>query len=377
MLRASKNSWRGTTCIIESVQIVVVTTWFPTNRHLGAGSFIKRDVEALSREHDVSVIHLVPPELDDGVRHAPQGGYDVRAIPIDVRTPAGLIAASRHMRTLVTGADLVHTMAAPALLAFLLRGPQMPWVHTEHWSGVTNLTRTPKARMALPLSRRAFNRPDHVVAVSEYLATGVRALRRRPVSVIGNIVDAPRASTHGPMLFRDQPGLKVLGVGTANEHKGWRIAVEAVERLNTSGVDAQLLWLGSGPDSGQLRDEARRGRVIAPGQVSAEVVRASMSNADVLVLPTRSETFSLATVEALSEGLPVVATGVGGHGELLSSDSGLLVERSPDAVAGALIAASRLDRSAVRRRGDVLTAQYSQQEFLRRYGEIYREVTER
>ncbi|MEJ1091096.1 glycosyltransferase [Microbacterium istanbulense] len=356
------------------MQIVVVTTWFPTNRHPGAGSFIQRDIEALSAVHDVKVVHLVPPELDDGIRASARDGYDVVSPAIDVRTPAGLITATRRMPELTSGADVVHTMAAPALLPFLLRRPTAPWVHTEHWSGVAKLRQSAKARLALPLSRRAFGRPDELVAVSEYLAEAVRPLRRGPVEVIGNIIEPVHAVEAGTW-FTETPALKVLGIGTVNEHKGWRIAVDAVTSIRAAGTAAELLWLGSGPDSEALAQRAAAGDVVAPGQVSAADVRSALEHADVFVLPTRSETFSLATAEALAAGVPVVATGVGGHLDFLAPEAGVHTDRTAPAVASAIRKAATFDRERVRLHGQQLLTRYSAERFVDAYTKIYERVT--
>ncbi|MBO0979387.1 glycosyltransferase family 4 protein [Microbacterium sp. SD291] len=356
------------------MQIAVLTTWFPTTRNPGAGSFIARDVKALAEDHDVHVIHLVPPELDDGARSRRHGDVRVAAFPLDVRTPRGLLAATRQVPDLLGDAGIVHTMAAPALLPFLLRRPDRAWVHTEHWSGVRNLSASPKARLALPLSRRAFAGPDRVIAVSEFLADAVRRVRRGPVDVIGNIVDLPDADARaGETLFRGAK-VKVLGVGTVKEPKGWRLAVDAVQRLTDDGLDAELLWLGDGPEFAELAASADGRVIIAPGHVSATAVGAAMSEADVFVLPTRSETFSLATVEALMAGLPVVATGTGAHSGFIAPGTGFVVPREGEQIARGVLGALQLDRAGIASHGRALAERFGEGEFRRRYTQIYEEV---
>lgn len=355
----------------------MLATWFPTTRSPGAGSFIARDVAALSRDHDVHVIHLVPPELDDGVRRSTHSGVPVTSIPIDVRTPRGLLAATRRLPQLLQGADLVHTMAAPALLPFLLRRPGIPWVHTEHWSGVANLLSSRKARLVAPLTRRAYRGPDRVVAVSARLAEAVRALRPGRVDVVGNIIDLVEADTAVTApVFRPE-AFKILGVGTVNSHKGWRLAVDAVRELRDEGLDAQLVWLGHGPESAELDALADPVAVRAPGHVSASAVRAAMREADVFVLPTRSETFSLVTIESLSAGVPVVVTGEGAHTDFIVAEAGVVVERDAAAIAEGIRSARRCDRAQVREHGRKLAQRFSEEEFRVQYEQIYREVTSR
>lgn len=353
----------------------MLTTWFPTRSSPGAGSFIARDATALAQDHDVRVIHLVPPELDDGVRKSEHGGVPVTSIPVDVRTPRGLISATRHVPRLLHGADLVHTMAAPALLPFLIRRPAIPWVHTEHWSGVANLLGSRRARLASPLTRRAFGGPDRVVAVSGRLADALRALRTGPVDVVGNIIDEiDPASLDVDPVFRPE-AVKVLGVGTVNAHKGWRLAVGAVQALQDDGVDAQLVWFGHGPESAEL-DTLADGRTIrALGQVPAAQVRAAMAEADVFVLPTKSETFSLVTIEALASALPVVATGHGAHTDFLVDEAGLVVDRDVVSIAEGIRTARGKDPARVREHGRMLADRFSEKEFRVHYEQIYREAT--
>ena len=356
---------------LAGVQILVVTTWFPSALDPGAGSFIARDVRALAVDHDVRVLHLAPQELDDGQREFLLDGVTIRRVPLDVRKPGHAMSAAKIAHEAAGEVDLVHSMAAPALLPFLLRRPRAPWVHTEHWSGVRGLaTARGRSRLARPLARRAFGGPDRVVAVSEFLAAPLRTLRSKPVDVIGNIVDPVPRSTHSSTEPKSGR-LRLLGVGSVRPNKGWELAIAALESLLARGVDAELTWLGGGAGLDDLRGRASGLPVSAPGHVSADRVLEEMFCADLLVLPTVSETFSLVTVEALAAGLPVVATGVGAHVDFLTPGTGLIVERDPGAIAEAAIAIHPADRDHVRRRGEQLQEQFSEQSFRTAYAEIY------
>lgn len=361
------------------VRIAVLTTWFPTERSPGAGSFIARDVVALAHDHDVEVIHLVAPELDDGQRTVAREGVTVRRIPLDVRRPRQALVARREVARALAArpVDLIHTMAAPALLPFLIRRPVEPWVHTEHWSGVVNLAKGGRSMIARPLVRRGFAGPDVVVAVSDFLADSVRVLRKGPVQVIGNIVDAPEgpATMLRPVPVASPRELRLLGVGTVNEHKGWRLAVDALGTLARTGFDVRLTWLGDGPELEELRRVGTSLGVDAPGHQSVERVRAEMARADVFILPTRSETFSLATVEALAAGLPVVATGVGAHTGFLTPETGVVVSRDAEALAAGISSAAALDKDVVRARGRLLIDRFSEARSRDAYRAVYEKVT--
>jgi glycosyltransferase involved in cell wall biosynthesis len=95
-------------------------------------------------------------------------------------------------------------------------------------------------------------------------------------------------------------------------------------------------------------------RVVFTGPLSGRALAASYDAADLLVLPSRSESYGMVVVEALAHGLPVVATSVGGVPEAMGGAPvgalpGMLVPpQDPDALAGAL--RSWLDDPSLRER---------------------------
>lgn len=352
------------------MRVCVVASWFPSALNTGAGSFIARDARALAKDNDVAIVHLVSPGLDDGVREFEYEGIPVERVPVDVNTRTGKITSTGIFLRRLRGFDLVHTMAAPALIPFVLRRPSIPWVHTEHWTGLAGVSAGVGRSIDRLFYERAFRGPDAVVAVSDYLAAQVRSLRGSEVDVIGNIVDepapAPRAESAGP--------IRLLGASNVIARKGWHVALAALEELRARGVDAHLTWLGDGPELDQFRERAQGLPVALPGRVDHAGVMTAMAEADVFVLPTDIETFSLVTVEALAAGLPVVASGVGAHTGFIDGGFGVHVERNAASIADGIVRARQIDRSAVRSQGAQLVARFSETEFQHHYREVYERV---
>jgi D-inositol-3-phosphate glycosyltransferase len=142
----------------------------------------------------------------------------------------------------------------------------------------------------------------------------------------------------------------VLFVGRVQPHKGTSTAVEALTRLPKHLDQTRLHIVGgaSGADgaeeiarcSGIIRREAIDERVRWFDPVIHPVLADHYRSADVVVVPSRSESFGLVAAEAQACGTPVIATNTGGLPYVVNpSESGLLVDNhEPDSWAAAVTA---------------------------------------
>jgi glycosyltransferase involved in cell wall biosynthesis len=109
----------------------------------------------------------------------------------------------------------------------------------------------------------------------------------------------------------------VLAIGRLVPDKDFLTLIRAFARVKCE--DARLVILGEGSERGRLVAEARtlgvEERVEMPGFVRD--TGAQFDGARCFVVSSRSESFSLACVEALARGLPVAVTDCGGPGEIL------------------------------------------------------------
>lgn len=330
------------------MKVLVVTTWFPSVEAPQTGTFVADDVALLARAHDVVVLHLAHPTQVSTRRTDIVDGITVVRVPMSPSRPDHLLRIGPTIRRHLTDAELLHTMALSSLLPFGSIRVPVPWVHTEHWSGLIAPETVPAAmRATLPVTERMLIRPDIVVAVSTRLAARIAERRRGPVVVIPNHVQIPLEPT--PQRSRNA-AVRLIGVGGLVPHKGPLLAVDALAELRRRGIDASLTWLGDGPlRSGVLATAERAGvekHVHLPGSVSKAEVTTTLQQSDVFLLPTESETFGVAIAEALAAGIPVVVGARGAQSEFVAEPDGVLVaERTPEAYADAVERVQQLTRS--------------------------------
>lgn len=323
------------------MRITVITTWFPTDVAPSRGSFVVRDTLAIARHAEVRLIHLVPPADDDGSRRLVHEGIDVLRIPMDPQRPDQVLRAARALRTAVRGADAVHSMAFSSLLPLALRRPDVPWIHTEHWSALTTPATLPRpAQLGLPVLRHLLSLPDRVTAVCDFLAAPIREVRAaRPTAIVPCIVEPGEVV---PRRDRRDGALRMVSTGGLIDRKDPLLAVDVLARLVERGVDAHLEWLGDGPlREDTVRRAAERGvseRLVLAGSVPGDEVRAALARADLFFGPTKADNFFVSAAEAIVAGRPVVLGATGGQGEYVQPQVGTLVaEQDADAYADAVL----------------------------------------
>ncbi len=132
--------------------------------------------------------------------------------------------------------------------------------------------------------------------------------------------------------LKKNTGDSIVYVGNLNPHKGVKVLLEAIREL----PDYQVKIVGEGSTRKMLEKEAAGQDVQFFGRVPPERVRElTMKHAKLLVLPTLySEGFPNALLEAMSLGIPVIATDVaGGVRELLEEGRAGILVPPGDAVA--------------------------------------------
>jgi L-malate glycosyltransferase len=231
--------------------------------------------------------------------------------------------------------DLVHVHyavpnAVSAVLARSILAPRpLPVVTTLHGTDITLVGNDPSF---IETTRWGIEQSDAVTAVSEALRRSTVEIFGigRPIEVVPNFIEPPRyervADSPGARRWA-RPGERVL-VHISNFRPVKRVddVVEVFHRLRER-FPVRLLMVGDGPERARVEQRCRQhgscGEITWIG--SLPLVEEVLVGADLFLLPSESESFGLAALEALACKVPVIATRAGGLPEVIADgECGLL-----------------------------------------------------
>lgn len=168
---------------------------------------------------------------------------------------------------------------------------------------------------------RLYQRADHVVAISPFLAEMGRRRYGDKFSVLPLGVDS---SIYYPGTAKKRDRLTVLGAGRLYPNKRPEMFVE----LASAFPEVDFVWYGWGELLEPLRSQAKQmdlGNLTFPGPVAPEILAEAMRQAHLFVLPSYSEGVPKVTQEAAACGLPLVIFGYYEAPSVVDGENGRVV----------------------------------------------------
>jgi len=293
---------------------------------------IERGVEELGRElvrrgHEVTVycrtnyVRERPPVFD---------GMRLRYLPtIGTKHLDAITHTALSTATALHGFDVVHFHAmGPGLLTPVARtlGRGTAVVQTIHGLDGERAKWGKNARRVLKFGEWLSARvPNETIVVSQALADHYQQRYGRQTTVIGTGVTeiGRRSADTIAQSFGLAPESYVLFVGRLVPEKQPDVLIRAFRQVSD---DVRLVVAGGSSFTDDYVDELHRlagadERVVITGRVSDEVLAELYSNALAYVTPSALEGAPLALLEAISTGLPIVASDIAPHVEVLGSET--------------------------------------------------------
>lgn len=207
---------------------------------------------------------------------------------------------------------------------FAKRKSDIPVVGMEHWSylGYEQIDKK--------LIKRAYStycKLDLLLTVSTKLQKNILRQVGIESMVVHNMIGQMFADNL--IETRVEQGLfKIISVGSLLPVKGYDILIEAMNIISKDLQNWELIIIGEGPERASLQEAIEKyglqNNIKLIGRKNKDEIIKRLNESTMYVSSSRSENFSVSIIEALSAGLPVVATECGGIKECLNEKNGLL-----------------------------------------------------
>jgi glycosyltransferase involved in cell wall biosynthesis len=306
-------------------KIAIIADWYLPR--IGGLELHMRDLarELNARGHEAHVITATPGERElDGVKvHR----LDVPLMPgLDtIRSKKALVPLEKLLVREQYDIIHCHTALSPLAIggAYLAKRLGIPSVMTEH-----SVLRGAGLKL-LSTCHKLWgwaDWPDVLTAVSHYVAKDMRDVSgRKDVYVLPNGINPRDWRPHNPPRAGEKLRPRVTTVMRFTKRKNPREVIRVIPKILAALPEKQrplFTLIGDGPERARVeREVARLGVgdfVELTGFKPRHEIREILARSSLFILPTSKEALSIATLEARSCGLPVVAMNHGGVGDLIT-----------------------------------------------------------
>lgn len=298
----------------------------------GSGVVATELAKVLSKQgHKIHVLSYARPArletLDTNITYHE---VSINSYPLFDYPPYALALASQMVNLIeYENLDLLHVHyalphATSAYLAKQImceRGKTVPIVTTLHGTDITLVGKDPSYKHVVEFS---IDKSDGVTAVSEYLKreTFSNFDLKQDIKVIPNFIDLERFKKSNKSHFKKAicpDGEKVV-VHVSNFRKVKRVpeVITVFSKILEQGIGAKLILVGDGPDRQKAEQQCRDLGICEHTRFLGKLdeVEEVLSIADLFLIPSGSETFGLAALEAMSCSVPVISSNIGGLPEV-------------------------------------------------------------
>ena len=223
--------------------------------------------------------------------------------------------------------DVIHAhfYSIAAIASVLEKKFDVPFVVTEH-SSKLNKNILEISKIDIKLAKEAYQNADKVIAVSNALAKNLRNNFGVNAAVIHNIVDV---SNFQYVKREKRDNFTFVSVGNLIQIKGFDLLIEAFAEAFKDDKSVSLKIVGDGSERTNLQNIVNQcninDKITFLGEICREKLRDVYKESDAFVLTSRSETFGVAYIEAMTTGMPVIATACGGPNDFVNEQNGYLI----------------------------------------------------
>lgn len=275
-------------------------------RHLGLNQYVKEGVQVFEMNWPIGPM---PARIKDYAR-----GKALLSLCGPIRRRFGI-------------PDIIHAHFLSGGIASIGLSEELkrPLVITEHFSKLNSASID---RQTARRATEAYSACKQLICVSRALSENIAAQLGFESIVIPNVVNMPRipiekSKRHEGNAFR------FISAGNLIEGKRFDLLIDAFAEISRGDGQIDLTIMGEGPERKKLQGLVSHlgveNHVKFFGRYERLDFARELAGADAFVLASRSETFGVVYAEALSMGIPVIATRCGGPEEFVNENNGVLI----------------------------------------------------
>ena len=225
--------------------------------------------------------------------------------------------------------DIVHAhfLSHAFFAADLCKEEKLPFVITEHSSYMLSDS---LSDAVINKAKKAYGACNALIAVSSALMKNIEDKLGFSGYVIPNVVSLVSRTEEKPEAKPTEEEIRFVCAAYLLKGKGLDVLLKAFQPAVEKDKRLRLSIWGDGPEKKRLQklcsELGLTEYVSFGGAYSTEDLDKVYGNGHAFVLASRKETFGVVYIEAMSYGLPVIATKCGGPEEFVNEDNGILVD---------------------------------------------------
>ncbi|AXH11886.1 glycosyltransferase [Halarcobacter bivalviorum] len=330
------------------MNIVVLPTAYPNIYNDHSSIFVQDQVEALEKYGvNVSVIGAIPISfkyifkkkfLKFGTFMYKKNNMDVKLILFPsipklkffnefVRTQINKHLLKKHYKNNKIDVIHIHNSTVGKVALWGKQKFDIPYIVTEHSSAYA---RKLVSQKEISIYNEVYKNASIRVAVSKEFCKILENIFNLKFDYIPNVVNTEYFL---PMNKKKKEKFKFVNIANLNKNKNQILLINAFSKEFKNNKNVKLSILGDGPEYNNLRNEIDKlnmqEQIRLLGFAPRNHVLEELRNSDAFVLTSKYETFGVVAIEAMSCGLPIIATKCGGPESIIENDDlGILVKNN-------------------------------------------------